>query len=1217
MKSVITSQVQKAFESLFVQNTDTVTLKGDCLVNLGEILKSLFTENYPLYGFRRAVGQGQYVQKGLLPLLIYVKDDTNDINKSTRILDAAIETLINLTIPVEYLLPVESLDDEDGQDIVHQLNKLLTSVKEVFMDSRTTKAILDHIKFVVEADSQLNIEQCESINNCLLLLRNILHIPENKSPAPIGCMTHSSMQNIIIWNLFAQGVDKLIIYLMACPQKIYWGVSIVQLIALMYKDQHVGTLQKLLNLWLEASYSDSSEDNESNTSPPDQGSGDDSFPIITSDPTSDSSDNGGNDRAQRDQHSGHNNNDPCEETANAPEKTKPNSTDIVRGGKGRCRNLTMTKRNKSTETENYSSSSGISSMGQSTESNGISASLEEIDEQKIEDQQPPQSGQVSSPPPICPSSVSSSAPSVGPYPVASVASPSKKPKCLSSQSEISDCGYATQVENQESISTSSNEDDQPHQKPVHQKPHTFQKTRYNTGKGRATTALEKKELRRKKLVKRSKSHIINMKGLLHHLPTDEDISNILKEFTVDFLLKGYGNLVDSLYKDFLTNIHIQMDTSHFFWLVTYFLKFATQLEVDPEHINPVLSYEVLSYLIFQGVWVYEELEICCNIPDMDLKPCLRRLHLVVTAIREFLQSVDTYKKMIHLSDADRENVMKLQGQIKKMEDLKMLFVLLLRQYNPRIQSRQYLQDLILTNHYFLIFLDNACKSSELTNFHMVKHLKLFATVEIMRQYGLLLENFKENGEFVNNCIFTMMHHIGGDLQNVHTLFQPSILKTFSQIWETDYEICDDWSDLIEYVIHKFMNTSNTHCPENGNTSETLHNELDDLEDVHNLLDSNNSNSDWTTEEKDDLLQYFNQNGDETDAIAEISDKYDLGEAQTSITKELPEENIITKTDYDDLMKTNKDEQDISSDNGKNEESAEKEKISNEKHVVDNDIKVLKEYLYKENKEKYVTWLQNVLLETCFVKLVLTCPEDFKGEGYIMESTVYYYALLDLPIPVIPWTIEQANILKHQPFVMLLHKLGFYLPVDTGKIFVRIPNFWTADYVFSIAQQLGSIDAEKLKFDISKVQAANKDNIHEPKCFNSGFMYEPGNEFPMDDFKLDLSVVRFAPLTTPLSIIIPKQPMLGDIPPARLVIDPPVLSPDKDRAEDMALSGVPRPALEEATDHHMDCSPPCAMLELERASNCDTASVASDLTRMCVSDEDEKVTLLKSADHQMV
>lgn len=119
-----------------------------------------------------------------------------------------------------------------------------------------------------------------------------------------------------------------------------------------------------------------------------------------------------------------------------------------------------------------------------------------------------------------------------------------------------------------------------------------------------------------------------MKGLIHHLPTDEDIANIIKEFTVDFLLKGYGILVHDLYTQLLTNIHIPIDTSHFFWLVTYFLKFATQLELDLEHVSPVLSYEILSYLIFQGVWVYEELEILCRIPEADLKPCLRRLHLV-------------------------------------------------------------------------------------------------------------------------------------------------------------------------------------------------------------------------------------------------------------------------------------------------------------------------------------------------------------------------------------------------------------------------------------------------------------------------------------------------------------------------------------------------------------------------------------------------------------
>lgn len=38
-----------------------------------------------------------------------------------------------------------------------------------------------------------------------------------------------------------------------------------------------------------------------------------------------------------------------------------------------------------------------------------------------------------------------------------------------------------------------------------------------------------------------------MKGFVHHTPTDNDIANIMTEFTVDFLLKGYRFLVNDMY----------------------------------------------------------------------------------------------------------------------------------------------------------------------------------------------------------------------------------------------------------------------------------------------------------------------------------------------------------------------------------------------------------------------------------------------------------------------------------------------------------------------------------------------------------------------------------------------------------------------------------------------------------------------------------------------
>lgn len=87
----------------------------------------------------------------------------------------------------------------------------------------------------------------------------------------------------------------------------------------------------------------------------------------------------------------------------------------------------------------------------------------------------------------------------------------------------------------------------------------------------------------------------------------------------------------------------------------------------------------------------------------------------------------------------------------------------------------------------------------------------FATVEVMKQYGYLLEQFKSNSELTNEALFTMMHHVSGDLGSPEALFVPQILAKFASMWEQmdTEEMCEDWSDLIEYVMHKFITTMAT------------------------------------------------------------------------------------------------------------------------------------------------------------------------------------------------------------------------------------------------------------------------------------------------------------------------------------------------------------------------------------------------------------------------
>lgn len=97
---------------------------------------------------------------------------------------------------------------------------------------------------------------------------------------------------------------------------------------------------------------------------------------------------------------------------------------------------------------------------------------------------------------------------------------------------------------------------------------------------------------------------------------------------------------------------------------------------------------------------------------------------VVTAIKEYLQAVNTYKNLNHLSPVDQENIIKLQLQIASMENFKSLFLLLIRQYNTSLQSKQYLQDLITTNHMFLLFLDDVSKLKQFDGKDKMKeHLK--------------------------------------------------------------------------------------------------------------------------------------------------------------------------------------------------------------------------------------------------------------------------------------------------------------------------------------------------------------------------------------------------------------------------------------------------------------------------------------------------------------
>jgi timeless protein len=663
----------------------------------------------------------------------------------------------------------------------------------------------------------------------------------------------------------------------------------------------------------------------------------------------------------------------------------------------------------------------------------------------------------------------------------------KKPKSPKAPQSLvdSDFGYVSQqIMDQQDISSSSNEDE--HQKPL----------RTNPVKPRAQVAPklspdDKKEKHRQKLLKKSRENRMRVKAMVNHIPTDKDISELLKEFTVDFLHNGYSKLVKELLEKLSRkDCDISMDKSHFLWLLTYFLKFASQLEIGLDQIGSIISFRILSYITYQGVELLETLEVANRERSASISGHLRRMHLVVTALREFIQTIVNYGETKSLTLSDKQHLRHLQKQSVHATDIRQLLVLLLRSFNPQIQSMQYLSDLVVCNHMLLLTLesvthrDNPIEGVELD---MTHHMSQFANPELMRQYGRLLEDFQNNTPFLNDCIFTVMHHIAGDLNSPQNLYLPSILKSFSKIWEQGLQICEDWVDLIEFIIQKFIQTM-------GSSPHTCAANMVKCLDYTEVVDE----SGLTGIQTNKLFWHFTQVENTVDPVGSLIEIYKQTDniilSRLVVIQALLSHGVITHAQYMNFIYMKNVINNCKTEHeGSVIAEVGSEHCNSEGHMTDSDeametceekrkseIQVLKDCLVSQGRAALIPWLQQVLLAACRVKMY---PDELEpvGSDAPQEPTSFYYNKANQSIPLVPWNRFQYQGLQTEAFILLLHKLGFQLPADVGKVFPRIPHFWSADHIYSVAVKLGPIDTKKLQFsleELERISAAASPSLNE-------------------------------------------------------------------------------------------------------------------------------------------
>jgi len=1117
MENTILTEEQTLVTGLGQQVGDNYIIHSETSQVLDNINKRLNEEDKNMRTYRRALAFSQMIQKDLVPILV-------NSMQNLEVFDAVIRLMVNLTVPVECLCPLEILNKSDvGRQTVFELSNSLLKTKEVFRDSRTTRVIMERLSRYATKD-KISAMEVTLVNNCLLLIRNILHIPDSQNK---NNKQRCSNQNQIMWNLFAQNLDKILLDLIKNKMSNIWCTSVVQLIALVYKDQHVITLQKLLQNFLESSLSESSEDNESNTSPQYQNG--------SCSPTTDDS----SDQASRETSTPELNIVSIRERRHSsgslevlPNNSPAPSEEILSVGppspssekSAASLNLKRSQRMEvNQENNNENNSSGIDSEIFSTNDSEPPQKLyiteNDKGEKLVHGRRSPTRNKefvhkIRPPPKNSSQLHRSSEPTTekggsgsDSSDVTGVPKSSKLPT-KHQASDGSDYGYVTQTmeqtmeqEHQEMVSSSSNDDEllirnaPPRTNPV--KPRA-KKDVSNL------TPVEKKEKHRLKLLKRSKENRMRVKAMVNHIPTDKDISELLKEFTVDFLHNGYSGLVEELLEKLSKNdTDITMDKSHFLWLLTYFLKFASQLEIGLDQIGTVLSFRTLSYITYEGVELLETLELANRERRVDVSPHLRRMHLVVTALREFIQTVSSYNEIKNLSYGDKQHITKLQLQSLYTKEIRQLLLLLLRRFNPQIQSLQYLSDLIVCNHMLLMDLEQVSESDEYKGpkFSMTNHVHQFSNPELMRQYGRLLEEFEQNTPFVNDCIFTVMHHIAGDLNSPQVLYIPSILKSFSKIWEQGLQICDDWVDLIEYIIQKFIQTM-------GSSPHSCAANMVECLDYTEAVDE----CGFTGAQTSQLFWHFTQVENSKDPVGSIIEVYrqtdNLSLSRLAVIQALLSHGIITHAQYMNFIymksvMTHKAEHE-----GSVIAEVGSEHCNSDGHITDNDepndsnqesknnnseIQVLKDCLVKQGRESLIPWLQEVLLDACRVKMYpnTLCPE---GSEYPHEPIPFYYNKAKQSIPLVPWNQLQYQGLQTEAFILMLHKLGFHLPADVGKVFPRIPHFWSADHIFTVALKIGPIDRESLKFSPEELEKMSKKHADTEKLSvkNKGERMKPSH-----------------------------------------------------------------------------------------------------------------------------
>lgn len=751
--------------------------------------------------------------------------ETSDHSKDRSLVAIVLKLLVNITLPLENISNLDQIRSPHYRLQLNQFQNILLEAKKNFIESNLASEVL--IKIVrdicnnqVESDNNYNkLEDYLFINDCLLFFYNLLYVPDKleegdrRSSATVDSFIGSQNTTLakdewqkaykkILWNLLVQGLDSSILMILKSRHCEKLNGTILQLIYLFYKNQFMVKLQNSLNV---------------NSSPSECSDDDNKLYQKRSSSASvfsDSSSSNGVQSKEKQSDSGfsqtesnnrmNNVNWFCEDTKGEDIKgeddSKSGTTD---------ESLQIIK----TPIENEYQSSGFST-----------GSSEEEFEQRL---------------------------------MHKVIKSHQRSSNKQSESDSSDESPSTSKKVSKNIRT-------------HHPPNVYRKSKVtclpkppqccpsicldaalSTAFSKlSVTDINQSSKNFKTLAPWDRKKPCGSKSLPMGNgslePSDDDICELLKDFTLKFVHSFFASFVIDL-KSLLSQSSLQIDLSHFLWILSYFLKISISIDLKLTHLKPLLDVDLFNFLVLQGQKIHKSIQLSPF--SHESQPKLKKLNLLIGSISDLVLIINNYYLKPSTSIAEKSFLDEIRFSLSQMLDLRQFPLLLIYQGSSLIFPRSLMIELILVNHLLLLLFKPMYLSGL---FDMNSHLQQFANTKVIFEYGLILEQFRSNKKQINNCTLTLMHHIAGDLNAVHCLIQPIIIKTFIAIFESDFELFEAWSDLLEHVIflsidmvkkdlntsllcfqeEKFSNQATNNTSFNSADSEEANIELDDSDDEY-------------------------------------------------------------------------------------------------------------------------------------------------------------------------------------------------------------------------------------------------------------------------------------------------------------------------------------------------------------------------------------------------